>query len=169
MKDIPGFEGIYVINEDGEVYALPRITVQKHRLPFRKIAQVLNTEGYPCVNLKKDGKQHMRRVHRLLGMVFIHNPENKPFINHKNGIKTDNRLCNLEWCTRSENAKHSYDVLKRCLPDGPRNARSKLILDTYTGVYYDSIKFAAMAKCTTRGVLKWHLRTNGGWNGLIYA
>ncbi len=63
----------------------------------------LNGTGYKRVNI--GGKAYL--LHRLVADAFIKNPKKKPFINHKNGIKTDNRVCNLEWVTRAENASHA--------------------------------------------------------------
>lgn len=69
----------------------------------------ITKEGY--IRLHIDKKRVF--LHRIIAKEFIPNPENKPFINHINGIKTDNRVENLEWCTNSENQLHSYRVLKR--------------------------------------------------------
>jgi len=67
--------------------------------------------GYLRTMLKHDnGKISTIKVHRIIAMTFLDNPENKETINHKNGIKTDNRVINLEWSSRSENCKHAFDT-----------------------------------------------------------
>lgn len=91
----------YFINKKGEV-------VNKH---FKIITPILSYRGYWRVGLWRDGKVHRRFVHRLLAKEFIKNPTNKPHINHKNGIRTDNSLDNLEWVTPAENNFHKINIL----------------------------------------------------------
>jgi hypothetical protein len=64
--------------------------------------------GYLMIALCNKGTKTNIRLHRLIAKMFIPNPDCKPEVNHKNGIKTDNRAINLEWCTKSENMKHAY-------------------------------------------------------------
>lgn len=69
-----------------------------------------NGSGYVCIALTLNGKQSTHRLHRIVAKLFIQNPEGKPEINHKNGIRHDNRVENLEWCTRSENTNHAIQT-----------------------------------------------------------
>lgn len=67
-----------------------------------------DSKGYLKANLLSNGKTIRCRIHRLVAMAFIPNFENKEQVNHINGIKDDNRLENLEWCTAKENTKHAF-------------------------------------------------------------
>ncbi len=112
-KDIPEYEGLYQISNVGRVKSLSR-SVRCTGDSFRRVRDRFlrsanGTVGYPYVTLIKNGIKKSKRIHRMLAIAFIPNPENKPQVNHKNGIKDDFRLSNLEWVTTSENQKHSYD------------------------------------------------------------
>ena len=121
----------YVITKEGIVYS----SIRNYKIGLRKITPIVNPHnGYVYVRLVKDGKKFSKRLHRLVAEAFIPNPENKPQVNHKNGIKTDNRVENLEFCTASENNLHAFRVLhkKYVSPNlgkfGKDNYCSKIIL-----------------------------------------
>ena len=111
-KDIKGFEGLYQISNYGRVKSLERIIVKKNNLmqfiPQNIRINILIKGYYRVVFCKKGIKINMP-VHRLVSMEFIPNPENKPFVNHKDGNKLNNCVENLEWCTSSENTIHAYN------------------------------------------------------------
>lgn len=111
-KDIAGFEGIYQISNKGRVKSLDRYTSDGKRLKSQIIKQSINNKNdYSRILLFNYGKHTAFRVHRLVAEHFISNIDNLPCVNHINGIKTDNSVENLEWCTYSENNKHAYNKL----------------------------------------------------------
>lgn len=119
----------YLINPEGKVKSLDYSVF--HWRGGKKITngrslKLVNRKGYLYINVS-DGKERTQKaVHRLVAEAFIPNPENKPTVNHKNGIKTDNRLENLEWATISENTKHAFDTGLKKKKFGADNPQTKL-------------------------------------------
>ena len=109
IKEIKGYEGLYLIDSLGNVVSMPKQDGSRFVNEYNILKTSLSNCGYKRVALAKDNKMKTFSLHRLLAIHFIDNPNNYPCVNHKNGIKTDNRLENLEWCTSSQNAKHAYD------------------------------------------------------------
>lgn len=97
-KDIIGYENLYQISNKGNVKSTRRNKLLKLRL---------HKDGYYNIQLYYKMKMKSFRVNRLVAIHFVDNPHNKPFVNHKNGIKTDNFYLNLEWNTHEENMEHA--------------------------------------------------------------
>ena len=158
-RDIPGFEGYYQVSNLGNVRSLDRYVVANKsggkKLLKGKMMKLTKDRGriesktkYLVVNLRKEGKNKVCQVHRLVAEVFIPNPMNYPVPNHIDGNKENNMVDNLEWVTYSENNQHALNT-------GLRKPRGKAIIQydlSHNKISeYKSASYAARVNCLDRG------------------
>lgn len=149
-KPVKGYEGFYEVSSEGRIKSCSRSIWNGHQFFVSKekiLRPNIVTRGYCQVKLSKDGgKTHCFVVHRLVAEAFLPNT-NKSFnqINHINGIKTDNRICNLEWCDNSLNQKHAYKLgLRTPSPKAGRPRRKVRLIKGDTVLHFNSIAETAI-------------------------
>lgn len=172
-KEVKGFEGFYEVSNIGNVRSVVRCV--NHYLGGKSLKKsvllkkTINNRGYYSVILKKNSFSKCSMCHKLVLESFSTNDFNKPIVNHKNGIKTDNRLENLEWCTYSENTKHAFDNGMIYNKTKEERYNSKLTEDivkeirdnklNHKNVYY--AKKYNVSKCLITNILK-----NKSWKNI---
>lgn len=170
-KDIPGYEGLYYATSDGKIfsYAKEWVTGEYHikfKRPESELKQSIN-RGYYRLGLTKDGRQKYFKVHRLIALAFIPNEENKPFINHKNGIKTDNRAENLEWCTAKENVQHAFNAGLFNSRKGEKNSNAILNESQVIEIRASGLKCTELGKIyNVRPEMISHIRNRRNWKNV---
>lgn len=134
MKWFPlkNYENLYEITTAGVVRRIAYDVIRPSNTSYKRLPIILKAhydkDGYLRVTINNGKQSKMKYVHRLVAETFIPNPNNYEQVNHKNGIKDDNRVENLEWCTRSQNIRHRIDVLGVTL----RNKKGSKEVEQYT-------------------------------------
>lgn len=134
-RDVLGYEGFYQVSNLGRVKSIDRKVLHGNRYYKKQKGMILKgsikNSGYHTVILSKGGILQNQLVHRLVAIAFIDNTEKKNYVNHKNLIKTDNNISNLEWVTAKENALHAIQNTPSGSQKNPRKAI--LQIDKSTG------------------------------------
>lgn len=156
-KDCKGYEGLYQVSNVGRVKALPRERINhtggRWIQPEMIMATRLNSDGYECVCLTNHN--HIRkaeRIHRLVAIAFLENPNKYPEVNHKNCIRHDNRVENLEWVSRKENCAYTSKM---------GHKSNKKIMCIETGQIFSTSTEASKVNGGDSGNIRKSARSNG--------
>ena len=159
-KDIKGFEGEYQISNTGKVKSV------KHGKELI-LKPYKDKDGYPIVGLLKNGERTIRKIHRLVGIHFVPNPDGLLFINHKDETVFNNHVDNLEWCTKSYNNNYGTVNERKSIAEGKPVVQKTLqgeTIKTYhaakeaeriTGIPRQNIGQCCIGRYNTAGNYKW--------------
>lgn len=145
-KSVPGYDEFYEVSNKGNVRSKERKVranirnVKERLIKGKMLKKNLKKNGYYTVDLSKNAKTKTVSVHRLVALAFIPNPNNLPVVNHKNGIKTDNRVENLEWTTHASNHQHAEAIGLR---ENVGQYQNKTILCVETSIVFKNSVEAA--------------------------
>lgn len=171
-RDIENYEGLYQVNELGEVKSLPRMKQNNlgyQQVNERLLAQVPDKDGYLRVCLSKNGQHVPVLVSRLVAGAFIPNPDGLPVVNHKDENKQNNNVDNLEWCTVKYNTCYGTGLQRAAMKQGRSVLQIKdgEILGEYystqnaskqTGIPQANIYRVCRGKGNTAGGYQWRFK-----------
>lgn len=123
-KYIEGHENEYLVSNFGRIASIPR-----KRTKGGLLKPQIGKWGYEHVCIREKGKYKLHKVHRLVAKAFLPNPKNFPQVNHINGIKTDNRVENLEWCSAKHNSKEAHRLGLQNPSDKQKEIARKICLE----------------------------------------
>jgi len=168
-EDIPDFEGIYKISNYGRVKSLSRYVnhFNGYKLCKKYVCEKIlkcayDKDGYPIVSLCKDGKSYWRRVHQLMGYIFLGNDGSK-IVNHVDLNKQNPRLDNLELCTDYDNRQHAK------INGAVRKGRKLLLFNNDTNILYDDIRDFANKNNLSYGMSRYYIYKVKEWNGYKFS
>lgn len=146
-RDIPGYEGKYQVSNFGRVRSVARWIYRDCRgfprfQKSRVLYQHANKDGYKTVSLMNGNIHKTHLVHRLVAKVFIPNDNFELDINHIDGVKDNNRVDNLEWCTRKENMRHAF-AMGLVGYNNPSNKKKVRIFKDGFEKVFECIEYAA--------------------------
>lgn len=170
-KDVKDYEGLYKVSNLGKVKRLIGVQCKKERT----LKVIDNGSGYLGVSLCKNSIVTRKYLHRIVADSFLTNDQEKEEVNHIDGIRSNNKLSNLEWVTRSENHKHRYDVLGQRGVNygktGEKNWRSKKVykytlsgdLICHYSAVLEAMRQTGINEASIRGCIYGRQKSAGGF------
>lgn len=149
-RDVAGYEGIYKVSRQGDVYPVPRKSKNGNAQGGYLLRPQKYRNGYVFFHLSRDGKRKCKTAHRLVAEAYVPNPSGYAEVNHRDGDKENNNVENLEWVTRSQNNAHAVACGLRDMSEMRRKAAQAnsrpivLKLDGVEVARFPSLKYAEL-------------------------